>query len=984
MNPKKKIQRRNHSQQKAQNMLIDILNSDIKIINNKVTTSLSINDLDYELFHIQEITYEDNLSKDEAPRREALENVLGSLRLSGVNFIYLIIGSKEKISFYFGVAKNRKKLDIDIDDIAKQILKSNIEGNFRGSKIVRLTKEQKANLRHNIKQFSNIAEINGVPNINEDAERFQGIDRLVDIMLKDEFALMIVASAISLDMIEEIEKELFNIYDKITPHVKKSIQKTKSTAKSENETNSKNISESTTQSNSSSISLSKTKTFSTTNSTSSQNSTNSNSSSSSTSKIASASESTSNQKTDTDTTTESTNSSNSETSSTNNALSYIKSENENETIQVEFAKKELDEWLKYIDEVLLKRISYAKGKGAFISGVYLFADTKGKIKKLGNSFISLFSGIEQNKLPLRYELINNRKHKEAIYNFQLPSYNLNLNLNQKQKMILYSKIDALEWFSTKELSLIASLPKKEVVGLRLKEEVEFGLNIPSNGGLHLGRLVRSGQILDIDVSLKIEDLNKHIFVTGVTGSGKTTTCHRILYGSNLPFLVIEPAKTEYRALRNSDDILVFTLGDETTAPFRLNPFEFFEGENISSRVDMIKASIESSFDMEAAIPQIIETAIYRAYEDYGWDIGLNENMKYDNPFEKGVNSFPMLEDVIRNIDIVVKEQNFDERLQKDYIGSIKARLQSFMVGAKRYMLNTPRSFDFRELLHKKVVIELEEIKNPNEKSFIMGLLLINLNEALKSIYKEDKSFRHITLIEEAHRLLSRYEPGDSLNKKSAIESFTDMLAEVRKYGESLIIVDQIPNKLTPEVLKNTNTKIVHRIFAQDDKEAIGNTMALESEQKEFLSKLEVGRAVMFNQSFYNAIQLQIQALDSISTTNSRVSKELLRNSWLEFYADINSIEDLSIEEVDIFAKLEILWGGFIQEADKRESMSYSRYYERIQTLLKKSSISTDIISRFLIKKFYTMEQNRVANLSEILSMIKVGEKLGFKKRDLRM
>ena len=34
-----------------------------------------------------------------------------------------------------------------------------------------------------------------------------------------------------------------------------------------------------------------------------------------------------------------------------------------------------------------------------------------------------------------------------------------------------------------------------------------------------------------------------------------------------------------------------------------------------------------------------------------------------------------------------------------------------------------------------------------------------------------------------------------------------MLAEVRKYGESLIIVDQIPNKLTPEVLKNTNTKL---------------------------------------------------------------------------------------------------------------------------------------------------------------------------------
>ncbi len=118
----------------------------------------------------------------------------------------------------------------------------------------------------------------------------------------------------------------------------------------------------------------------------------------------------------------------------------------------------------------------------------------------------------------------------------------------------------------------------------------------------------------------------------------------------------------------------------------------------------------------------------------------------------------------------------------------------------------------------------------------MGLILVNLNEAIKIKYRENRDFKHITLIEEAHRLLSKYEVGDSPNKKRGVESFTDMLAEIRKYGESLIIVDQIPNKLTSEVLKNTNTKIVHRLFAIDDKEAIGNTMALTDEQKNFLSR----------------------------------------------------------------------------------------------------------------------------------------------------
>jgi DNA helicase HerA-like ATPase len=961
-----------------ENTLVEILNSNIKFDENSIKNGLTLTELDFEFFHIQEITYE-----EDAPRREALENVLGSLRVKGVNFAYLIVGSKEGISFYFGVAKNQKNLEIDIDDIAKQILKSNIEGNFRGSKVVRLKRDEKKELREKIRNFSNIAELNGVPDLNEEAEKFQGVDRLVDIMLRDEFALMVISSALSLEDIEKMEKNLFKIYDKITPHVKKTIQKTTSKSNSKNETNSKSTSESTSKSSSTSDSISKAKTANTSVSTSSQKSTNSGGSSSSTSKSSSESESNSNSTTNTESKNDSISSSNSESVSSNNSLTYANSNSENETINVEFAKKELEEWLKYIDEILLKRINYAKGKGAFISGVYLFADTKGKINKLGNSFVSLFSGVNENKLPLQYELLYSKKHRESIYNFQLPTYKTELTNNQTQKMILFSKINGLEWFSTKELSIIASLPKKEVVGLRLKEEVEFGLNISKNDGINLGNLVRSGQELDIDVNLKIEDLNKHIFIAGVTGSGKTTTCHNLLYGSKLPFLVIEPAKTEYRVLTQCDDILVFTLGNENIAPFRLNPFEFFEGENISSRVDMIKAAIENSFDMEAAIPQIIESAIYRAYEEYGWDIGLSQNMQYENPYEEGVNSFPLLEDVINQVEVVVKEQNFDERLQKDYIGSIKARLQSFMVGAKKYMLNTPRSYDFRELLHKKVIIELEEIKNPAEKSFIMGLILINLNEALKSTYKINKNFRHITLVEEAHRLLSRYEPGDSPSKKSGVESFADMLAEVRKYGESLIIVDQIPNKLTPEVLKNTNTKIVHRIFAQDDKEAIGNTMALENEQKDFLSKLDVGRTIVFNQSFYNSIQVQIKQLENISTTSEKEIKESkLREIWLQFYATIHKL-NLTNQDIDTLSKLEMLWGSFMQEADKRESKTYERYYSQIQSLLLEFSESKEMVVEFIVKKFYHNNFDKIEEIGEVLQTIENGEKLGKLIRNLR-
>lgn len=70
---------------------------------------------------------------------------------------------------------------------------------------------------------------------------------------------------------------------------------------------------------------------------------------------------------------------------------------------------------------------------------------------------------------------------------------------------------------------------------------------------------------------------KHTFIAGVTGSGKTTTCHRLLSEADMPFLVIEPAKTEYRTLINKDnDLIVFTLGNEMVSPLELIPLNLFE------------------------------------------------------------------------------------------------------------------------------------------------------------------------------------------------------------------------------------------------------------------------------------------------------------------------------------------------------------------------------------------------------------------------
>ena len=392
----------------------------------------------------------------------------------------------------------------------------------------------------------------------------------------------------------------------------------------------------------------------------------------------------------------------------------------------------------------------------------------------------------------------------------------------------------------------------------------------------------------------------------------------------------------------------------------MNPFEFYEHENISSRVDMIKACLEASFDMEAAIPQIIETSIYECYEDYGWNIATNKNYKFTNPFENGVYAFPTLSDLMKKIESVVIEQGFDERLKRDYIGSIKARLQSLTVGSKGLMLDTKRSINFNELLNMKVVLELEEIKNVGEKSLVMGFILINLNEAIKANFNKDNTFRHITLVEEAHRLLSKYEYVDSLNKKQGVEVFSDMLAEVRKYGESLIIAEQIPNKLTSEVLKNTNTKIVHKIFAKDDKDAIGNTMSLNDEQKEFLSSLDVGRAIVFTQGWDKAIQVQINANTKIHNEHI-ISEEKIKEKALKFYKKKYKTGVLTgIEELDDEPSLEFIqeYLRFIQEGifEKEYKLLFTKKTSKFDFINYmnnfKNIVNSHLLSNYILRCFY--------------------------------
>ena len=918
------------------------------------------------LFQIEELTFE-----EKAPRREAMENVLSTFRdLEGMSFIYLILGNGQSVKFYFGIAKDfahEKAANLSAPTIGGDLLKPSIQGNFRGCQIRELTNEDKREVLKYLKNVSYTGILTGVPGTEKDSEEFQGVDRLINVMAEDEFGFMVIARPMLDAEIHQLENALIETADALALTARHSFQRTKSAGTANNSsfntssgtqvTESTQESKNSSENDSESVSSSKQKNISNQQQTTagqtsgSQHSTNnsvnqsernakdSNGKSTSTDKGSgkSTSENSSEQKqisyvfgyqvssTDSETKSTQKTKSTSQSSVENNSSMTMKNEasattksESNHTAQVEqieWNTKSATQWLKYLDEILFPRLDCGKGKGLFLCCAYLFAEQPAMLHRLANTAISLYSGAKGNRNPLSFHEFSEADAGclHALQNMQVPLF---LDSDEKKYSAVFSNWAGNRvgwcgnWISVEELSVIAALPKKEIPGLALREEVEFGLNfkpVAEEYKLPLGNLVQDGTERNLAVSLDRRDLSKHTFITGVTGSGKTTTCQNILINSGLPFLVIEPAKTEYRILKERcPELIFFTPGKQNIAPFFLNPFELFPNEAITGRADMIKATLEASFDMEAAIPQILETAVYRAYEEKGWDIHTNEwrplingNDEPKNPFDVGVYPFPTLSDFWEAVKKVTMEEGFGERLQDEYMGSLKARIESLLVGAKGMMLDTPRSINFFDLVERKVVIELEEIKNGSEKSLLMGFILTNLLQAVQHLHKKNPAFQHITLIEEAHRLLSRYVPGDSMNKKQGVEVFADMLAEVRKYGESLIIVDQIPDKMTPEVLKNTNTKIVHKLFARDDKDAIGDTIALSDEQKTFLSKLPTGRAIIFSQGQAKAMQVKIK--QEVSTTGQReIEPEEIRDVAENYYAEPKVIESGVLRGIEHF------------------------------------------------------------------------------------
>jgi hypothetical protein len=449
--------------------------------------------------------------------------------------------------------------------------------------------------------------------------------------------------------------------------------------------------------------------------------------------------------------------------------------------------------------------------------------------------------------------------------------------------------------------------------------------------IHLGKVITSsvttGMSDGLPYSFPVSDLTKHGLIVGTTGSGKTNTTLNFvseLVEKDIPFLLIEPVKSEYykqiAALmaKKGKQLHRFNfnnprLADGSPNPefLRFNPLVPQQGISTTQHLAYIKSCFMAAFPMYGIMPLVLEDCLYeffkqdklprgkqadgfvaaRALSDieffdpryalpYWVPLNMEDgSVKTINQRARTMMSFSRYVSQYLNDNAHL----FDNKTKTELEGSLNRRFIKLTKGLLGQVFcpenwkdkgmnwaTIPDNLDV--VLNKPCVIELEALPENEDKALMMAFVLTFLfeNRMMRPSHGADNQL-HVTIIEEAHRLLSSSSmksagggEGASMSQDSGsktINLFIDMLAEIRAKNEAIFIVEQSPTKLVADAIKNTNLKIMHRLTNKSDRDYLGEAMNMDEQQSRYATTLQRGEALIFEEQLDKAILVKMNSFN---------------------------------------------------------------------------------------------------------------------------
>ncbi|MBD3195675.1 MAG: DUF87 domain-containing protein, partial [Candidatus Lokiarchaeota archaeon] len=414
-----------------------------------------------------------------------------------------------------------------------------------------------------------------------------------------------------------------------------------------------------------------------------------------------------------------------------------------------------------------------------------------------------------------------------------------------------------------------------IITLTYKDQDIIDLKPPSTlksrkGKVNLGKVMKNN-FKKHKFFLSLEDLEKHMFVCGSTGTGKSNFVQNFLINFkqkyDLPFLLVE-FKGEYKYLKNYiEDLLIFKPGEN----FSINMFNP-EGSNPeihAERIfDILKSgqfldeNSEFSPQMQKVLVEILtECCKRKKYQSWEGFFALSEVYE-----RKQKTKIPMLTQTII---------------------SIKNRIRRFSVGPLKAIFSNTYKVEVKKLFSKNIIIDLSSIiRLGGEKEDA----LFFLNMILKYLWDENltrgahnfEGIKHITIIEDA-----QYFAPKDLTKQSKISTYLEDIALLQRgTGECLISIATRP-QVSDEILANCGVLVVFKNHME--KELQCKLLNLEEQNQHYLSIINKGQCLIRTNSVKRPFVLWIPLHDR----NPRIfQKEELKKRKLK-----NKIEPSEDERI---------------------------------------------------------------------------------------
>ena len=371
----------------------------------------------------------------------------------------------------------------------------------------------------------------------------------------------------------------------------------------------------------------------------------------------------------------------------------------------------------------------------------------------------------------------------------------------------------LELLAAKHIS--AKLEQSDIVLIPPSRE-------QAKGDYPIGQVNYSGKNL-FEFGLREDEWIQHCAILGRSGAGKTNIGFLILQQlkqKNKPFLLFD-WKRNYRdllSLPGFKDVEVYTIG-RNIAPFTFNPLIPPQGTNPKTWLKKLNQVIAHSYCLGNGCLFLLQQAVDAVYEEAG---------VYDGTVEK----WPTFKDVLN------KARNMDTRgRESGWLSSTLRALSTLCFGDMDKLVNSSSNKTVDHILDKNVILELDALTQSDKTFFIQSALLYLHHKRMAEERRED--FKHAIIIEEAHHILS-----DERRSLVGGQSVMDIIfREIREFGESLILLDQHPSKISLYALGNTYCTICMNLKHKTDINAMGQCLLLDKD-RDILGTLDIGQAVV--------------------------------------------------------------------------------------------------------------------------------------------